>query len=144
MTRNEQGIPIWCLTFKSALQDDDGNYPLFRREIAADTQALADVIGLGMARDEGDFEFVESEETYYADDTCPDVAPAVVARIRERIAGFVVRREVLARVAPTALISRRPTDESRVREGARLDGSIAALNELLTSFGLAPSSTSTP
>jgi len=141
MTRNEQGVPIWCLTFKSAIADDDGNSPFFHREIVADTQALADVIGLGMARDEGDFEFVESEETYYVDDACPLVSLTVVLQIRAKIHALVEKRNALAKVAPTPLVFHRSSDAGRTREGAKLDGGIAALNDVLTSFGLAPSPT---
>lgn len=143
MIHNDQGVPVWCLHFQSALADTDGNYPRFHTEHAAETigQAMSD--GVALAHQMGDAAFVEAEETYYPDDACPLCAPTTVLVIRTSITNLVHMREELRGADMQPRIRPRVGLAARELEIARLDGGIDALNKLLTGFGLTPSKTST-
>lgn len=143
MIRNDQGVPVWLLHFQSALRDDDGNYPRFHTEHAAETIEQAMVDGVTLANDMGDASFIEAEEMWHCDDACPTCPHAVVLSIRASITNLVKMRDDLRRQDASLTIVRVPR-VARDLDIARLDGGIDALNKILASFGLTPSPTSTP
>lgn len=143
MTYNDQGIPVWLLTFQESILNDDGNYTVFYREHAAETieQAMGD--GVTLANDMGDASFIEAEEMWHCDDACPTCPHAVVLSIRASITNLVKMMDDLRRQDASLTIARVPR-VARDLDIARLDGGIDALNKLLASFCLTPSPTSTP